>query len=126
MDLVIIIGLILINGVFAMSELALVSARRLRLERLAENGSRGARAALQLADSPSHFLSTVQVGITVIGIFNGAIGEASLVARLSPYLTDLPVVGPYAREVALGVVVLGITVASIIFGERVPKRIALI
>lgn len=126
MDLVIIVGLILLNGVFAMSELALVSARRLRLERLAENGSRGARAALQLSDSPSHFLSTVQVGITVIGIFNGAIGEASLVARLSPQLSNLPWIGAYSREVSLAVVVLGITFASIIFGELVPKRIALL
>src|SRR6476620_8900515 len=105
LDLVIIFGLILLNGVFAMSELAVVSSRRIRLERLSENGSRGARAALQLSDSPSHFLSTVQVGITLIGIFNGAIGEASLVARLSPHLDGLPLVGPYAREVALGVVV---------------------
>lgn len=126
MDLVIILGLILLNGVFAMSELAVVSSRRLRLERLSENGSRGATAALQLADSPSHFLSTVQVGITLIGIFNGAFGEASLVARLTPQLAEVPVIGPYARELALGVVVLGITFASIVFGELVPKRIALL
>lgn len=126
MDILIILGLILLNGVFAMSELAVVSSRRLRLERLAENGSRGALAALQLADSPNHFLSTVQVGITLIGIFNGAFGEASLVAQLAPQLAEMPVIGPYARELALAVVVIGITFASIILGELVPKRIALL
>jgi len=124
-DILIISVLILMNGVFAMSELALVSAKRMRLERRSEEGSRGARIALKLADDPSHFLSTVQVGITLIGIFNGAFGEASLVSHLTPHLEAVPVVGPYAREAALGVVVVAITVASIIFGELVPKRIAM-
>ena len=126
MDIIFIFALILLNGVFAMSELAIVSARRLRLERLSENGSRGARAALQLADSPNRFLSTVQVGITLIGIFNGAIGEASLVARLSPTIAVVPFLADFARELALVIVVVGITFASIIFGELVPKRIALL
>ena len=124
-DILIISFLILMNGVFAMSELALVSAKRMRLERRAEEGSHGARAALKLADDPSYFLSTVQVGITLIGIFNGAFGEASLVSQLTPELEQLPLVGPYAREAALGVVVVSITIASIIFGELVPKRIAM-
>ena len=124
-DILIISFLILMNGVFAMSELALVSAKRMRLERRAEEGSLGARAALKLADDPSHFLSTVQVGITLIGIFNGAFGEASLVTHLTPELATVPVIGPYAREVALGIVVISITIASIIFGELVPKRIAM-
>ena len=93
-DILIISFLILMNGVFAMSELALVSAKRMRLERRAEEGSRGARAALNLADDPSHFLSTVQVGITLIGIFNGAFGEASLVSHLTPDVATLRVVGP--------------------------------
>ncbi|MGH8853910.1 MAG: hemolysin family protein [Telluria sp.] len=124
-DILIISFLILMNGVFAMSELALVSAKRMRLERRAEDGSSGAHAALKLADDPSHFLSTVQVGITLIGIFNGAFGEASLAGQLTPHFETVPVFGPYARETALGVVVIGITVASIIFGELVPKRIAM-
>jgi putative hemolysin len=124
-DILIISVLILMNGVFAMSELALVSAKRMRLERRAEEGSRGAHAALKLADDPSHFLSTVQVGITLIGIFNGAFGEASLVSHLTPQFEGMPGIGPYAREAALGMVVLAITVASIIFGELVPKRIAM-
>ena len=124
-DILIISVLILLNGVFTMSELALVSAKRMRLERRAEEGSRGARTALKLADDPSNFLSTVQVGITLIGIFNGAFGEASLVSHLTPQLETVPVIGPYAREAALGLVVVVITIASIIFGELVPKRIAM-
>ncbi len=124
-DILIISFLILMNGVFAMSELALVSAKRMRLERRAEEGSRGAHAAIKLAEDPSHFLSTVQVGITLIGIFNGAFGEASLVSHLTPRFETLPLIGAYAREAALAVVVIAITVASIIFGELVPKRIAM-
>jgi putative hemolysin len=124
-DIFIILTLILLNGVFSMSELALVSSRRIRLEKLSENGSRGARAALQLAEDPSRFLSTVQVGITLIGIFNGAFGEASLVARLTPQVAGVPVLAEYAREISLGVVVVGITFASIVLGELVPKRIAM-
>lgn len=125
MDILIILGLILLNGIFAMSELAVVSSKRMRLEKLSENGSRGARAALHLADSPSRFLSTVQVGITLIGIFNGAFGEASLVEKLAPRVETIALLAPYAREVALGIVVLGITFASIVLGELVPKRIAM-
>jgi putative hemolysin len=124
-DILIILGLILLNGVFAMSELAVVSSKRIRLEKLSENGSRGARAALQLAESPSRFLSTVQVGITLIGIFNGAYGEASLVERLAPQVASIPALAEYAREIALGIVVVGITFASIVLGELVPKRIAM-
>jgi putative hemolysin len=124
-DIFIILGLILINGVFAMSEIAVVSSKRMRLQKLAEGGSRGAKTAIELSEHPSRFLSTVQVGITLIGIFNGAFGEASLVADLAPRLTTLPVVGEYAREVALAIVVVGITFSSLILGELVPKRIAM-
>lgn len=124
-DILIILVLILLNGVFAMSELALVSAKRMRLERRADEGSRGARAAIALADNPSHFLSTVQVGITLIGIFTGAFGEASLVSRLTPQIETVGLLAPYAYEIALFVVVLGITFVSIVLGELVPKRIAM-
>lgn len=124
-SILIILFLILLNGVFAMSELALVSAKRMRLEKSAGEGSRGARAALELADEPSHFLSTVQVGITLISIFNGAFGEASLVAQLVPQFKEIPLIAPYAYQVALGLVVVSITFASIILGELVPKRIAM-
>ncbi|MDB5772059.1 MAG: hemolysin [Burkholderia sp.] len=125
MDIIIILGLILLNGIFAMSEIAVVSSKRMRLQKLAADGSRGASKALELAEDPSRFLSTVQVGITLIGIFNGAFGEASLVAKLAPELALLSVVGEYSREIALGIVVIGITFASIILGELVPKRIAM-
>ncbi|HWT72740.1 MAG TPA: hemolysin family protein [Oxalicibacterium sp.] len=125
MDIIIILGLILINGVFAMSEIAIVTSKRIRLQKLSENGSRGAKAALDLSDSPSRFLSTIQVGITLIGIFNGAFGEASLVDRLTPELAAVPVLGVYAREISLAIVVVGITFGSLIFGELVPKRIAM-
>lgn len=125
MDILILLGLILVNGVFAMSEIAIVTSKRIRLQKLSENGSRGAQAALDLSESPSRFLSTIQVGITLIGIFNGAFGEASLVARLTPQLETISLISQFAREISLGIVVVGITFASLILGELVPKRIAM-
>ncbi len=125
-DIIIILALILLNGIFAMSELAVVSAKRLRLEKMALEGSAGARTAVRLNEDPSRFLSTVQVGITLIGIFNGAFGEASLVARLSPGLAGLGIPPDYAHPLALFFVVVGITFASIVLGELVPKRIAIL
>jgi putative hemolysin len=124
-DIIIILGLILINGVFAMSEIAIVTSKRIRLQKLSENGSRGAEAALNLSDNPSRFLSTIQVGITLIGIFNGAFGEASLVDRLTPQIASVALLGAYAHEVALAIVVVGITFSSLILGELVPKRVAM-
>jgi putative hemolysin len=124
-DIIIILGLIFINGIFAMSEIAIVTSKRIRLQKLSENGSRGAKAALDLSDNPSRFLSTIQVGITLIGIFNGAFGEASLVDRLTPQLAGVPAIGVYAHEIALASVVVGITFSSLILGELVPKRIAM-
>lgn len=125
-DVVIILALILLNGVFAMSELAIVSARRLRLDQMKAGGDAGAGTALDLHEDPSRFLSTVQVGITLISIFNGAYGEASLTARLTPRLAGLGVADGYARSVSLVIVVFGITFASIVLGELVPKRIAIL
>jgi putative hemolysin len=124
-DIIIILALILLNGVFSMSELAVVSAKRIRLEKMASDGSAGAGTAISLAEDPSRFLSTVQVGITLISIFNGAFGEASLTARLTPQLTGLGIPENYARSAALSVVVVSITFASIVLGELVPKRIAI-
>jgi putative hemolysin len=125
-DIIIILALILLNGVFSMSELAVVSAKRLRLEKMASDGSAGAGTALALNEDPSRFLSTVQVGITLIGIFNGAFGEASLVARLTPAFAAIGVPEYYARPAALAVVVVAITFVSIVLGELVPKRIAIL
>jgi putative hemolysin len=125
-DSLIILALILLNGAFSMSELALVSAKRLRLEKMSEDGSRSARTALALADNPSNFLSTVQVGITLISIFNGAFGQASLVARLAPGIAALgPDLARFAEEIAFTIVVVAITFLSIVLGELVPKRIAI-
>lgn len=123
LDLFIILLLIFVNGLFAMSEIAVVSSKRLRLQKLADEGSKAAKAALTLADAPSRFLSTVQIGITLIGIFNGAFGEASLVSRMAPAIEHI--FGSFAYQVALATVVIGITFASLIFGELVPKRIAM-
>jgi len=125
-DIFIILALILLNGIFSLAELAVVSARRLRLERMALEGDRGAAEAIRLAEDPSRFLSTVQVGITLIGIFNGAFGEASLVARLTPALSGAGVEDAYARPIALAIVVMAITFVSIVLGELVPKRIAIV
>ncbi|MCS0589185.1 hemolysin family protein [Massilia norwichensis] len=125
-DIIIILVLILLNGIFSMSELAVVSAKRLRLEKMAFDGSGGARTAIKLADDPSRFLSTVQVGITLIGIFTGAFGEASLVARLAPSLAGIGIPEAWTRPVALTVVVVAITFVSIVLGELVPKRIAIL
>ena len=125
-DVLIIFALILLNGVFSMSELALASAKRLRLQEMAGKGRSGAQVAIDLADNPSGFLSTVQVGITLISIFNGAFGEASLVERLAPELATVDLIAPYARQTALGIVIIGITFFSIILGELVPKRIAML
>src|SRR5437763_2075079 len=101
-DILIILALIVLNGIFALAELAIVSARRLRLERMALAGNAGADTAIRLADDPSRFLSTVQVGMTLIGIFNGAFGEASLVARLTPSLGRAGVPDGYPPPAALG------------------------
>ena len=126
MEIVIVLFvLVLANGLFAMSELAVVSSRRSRLQQLADEGHHGAFAALALVDKPGPFLSTIQVGITLIGILAGALGEASLVVRLAPAISGLPFVGPYAGEIAIAIVVVGITFASLILGELVPKRLAL-
>ena len=125
MDLLIILFLIVLNGVFAMSEIAVVSSRKVWLQQRAEAGSHGAAAALKLANEPGHFLSTIQVGITTIGIFSGAFGEATLAAPLETWLLQFPLVADYARPVAVVLVVMLITYLSVVLGELVPKRLAL-
>lgn len=125
LEIAIVLLLVLVNGVFAMSEIAVVSARRVRLERMARDGSLGAQAALDLIEKPNRFLSTVQVGITLVGIFAGAFGGATVAGVLAEELRDLPLVGPYASGVSLALVVGTITYLSVVIGELVPKRIAL-
>jgi putative hemolysin len=126
MELLILLFLFLLNGVFAMSEMAVVSSRKARLQQWADEGRTGAKMALNLANEPSHFLSTIQVGITVIGITSGAFGEATLTRRLSEWLSQWPAIDPYSDGLALTLVIAGITVASLFIGELVPKRLALL
>jgi putative hemolysin len=121
----IIVLLILLNGYFAMSETALVSSRKARLRQRAEEGDKGARAALELADSPNRFLSTVQIGISLIGVLAGAFGGATLAEPLADVLRAAPAIAPYAGPIAFGTVVVAITYLSLILGELVPKRLAL-
>jgi putative hemolysin len=109
-----------------MSEIAIVSSRKIRLQQAVEDGVSSARIALQLANEPGHFLSTIQVGITLIGIMSGAYGEAALSGRLAGFLAQFPEIAPYSRGLALGLVVMGITYFSLIIGELVPKRLALL
>lgn len=113
------------NGVFAMSEIAVVTARKSRLQDLANKGSAKARAALGLANAPNPFLSTMQIGITLIGILAGAFGGGALTEWMATQLNTIPMVSLYSRSIALGIVVLGITYFSVIIGELVPKRLAL-
>lgn len=126
MDIVLILLLILINGMFAMSEIAVVSARKARLQNLAESGSPGAQAALSLHQEPTSFLSTVQVGITTVGILSGAVGERTLADPFGEWLAQMPLLAPYAKAIALSVVVVGLTYFSVVVGELVPKRLGLL
>lgn len=121
----VIIVLVLLNGAFAMSELAIVSSRRSRLQAMQRRGSAGAAAALTLAENPQRFLPTVQVGITLIGIFAGAFGGARFAGTLGGLLDAIPGVAPFGTEIAFGLVVVAITYLSLILGELVPKQIAL-
>lgn len=124
-ELLLIAGLVFANGLFAMAEMAIVSSRRARLQRLAEAGDAGAQTALELAQSPDRFLSTVQIGITLVGILAGAFGGASIAEHIAEALQGVPAVAPYAEAIGLAAVVAGITYASLVFGELVPKRLAL-
>ncbi|WP_427156813.1 hemolysin family protein [Aliinostoc sp. HNIBRCY26] len=125
LEILIILVLIIANGVFSMSEMAIVSARKVRLQQLANQGDAKARAALKLAESPNNFLSTVQVGISLIGILTGAFGGATIAESLASYVKRVPVLAAYSQPISFGIVVLIITYLSLIIGELVPKRLAL-
>src|SRR5690606_16390809 len=124
-QLLLILLLIVANGIFAMAEIAVVSARRARLEARAEEGDEGARRALELSTNPTRFLSTVQIGITLVGIFAGAYGGATIALELGEVLNRIPALRGHGDEVALAIVVVGITYLTLVLGEIVPKRIAL-
>ena len=125
LDILVILLLTMANGLFSGAEIAIISSRRHRLEQLAEKGQRSATVALRLADSPNQFLSTVQIGITLIGILSGAVGGATVAKRLDALLARLPGVSPYSDAISFGVVVAVITFLSVVVGELVPKRLAL-
>lgn len=117
--------LVLLNGVFALAELSIVSSRRERLQMLVDGGNKGAAIALRMAQEPTALLSTVQIGITLIGILAGAFGSAALSDELSSLLAPVPVIGQYSRGIALAIVVGTITFFNVVLGELVPKRLAL-
>jgi putative hemolysin len=125
MEIFIILFLILLNGIFSMSEIALISSRKAKLEIAAKNGSSSAAEALELANSPSRFLSTVQIGITVIGILTGIYSGDTFKGYLTPYLQDFGVPVLYADNLAVAIITIVVTYLTLIFGELVPKRVGL-
>jgi putative hemolysin len=126
MELVVLLFLFIVNGLFSMSEMAVVSSRKARLQQLYDEGHKGAGTALDLANDPTHFLSTIQVGITIIGVTSGAYGEATLSAHVADWLAQWSVLAPHAKGIAVAIVVSAITIGSLLIGELVPKRLALV
>ncbi len=125
MEIVIILGLILLNGLFALAEIAVIAARPARLQERAAQGEQGAVIALRLQEAPNRFLATIQIGITLVGTLAGAFGGASLATRIVPLVRKVPFLAPYAETLSLVGVVLVITYLSLVVGELVPKRLAL-
>ena len=125
MELLIILFLVLLNGVFSMSEIALVSSRKSRLEAAARNGDSNAKAALHLANSPTRFLSTVQIGITLIGLLTGMYSGDNITADFELFISNIAILKPYSHTLAVGTVLVFITYLSLVLGELVPKRIGM-
>jgi putative hemolysin len=118
--------LVVLNGIFSMSELAVVSSKRNKLQSRAERGDKGAAEALKLSNDPNRFLSAVQVGITLIGILAGAYGQATVAGELDKLINPIPLLAPYSEVISTGVVVVILTYLSLIIGELVPKRLAML
>jgi len=125
MEILIILFLILLNGIFSMSEIALISARKNRLETAAKKGNKNAKAALDLANSPNEFLSTVQIGITLIGILTGIYSGDKITTDVQNFVATFEALNPYANSIAVGIVVVVLTFFSLVLGELLPKRIGL-
>jgi len=123
-DVLIIALLIFANGVFTMSEMAVVTARRSRLQEWANKGNTKAKTALELANTPNHFLLSVQIGITLVVILAGALGGRTLADQVAVSIAIFPAFEPYSRGIALALVVLGITYFTLVIGELVPKHLA--
>ena len=124
-EFAIIFVLIVLNGLFSMSETAVVSSRKARLQQAADEGDKRAQAALKLAEAPNRFLATVQIGITLIGILMGVFGGATLTAELAKVFSSIPALAPYSQAIAGLVVVLLLTFFALVLGELVPKQLAL-
>ncbi|MDX2027337.1 MAG: hemolysin family protein, partial [Alphaproteobacteria bacterium] len=125
-DLSIVVFLVLCNGLFAMAEMAIVSSRRARLKQLAdEEGSKGARVALEMAEDPSSFLSIVQIGVTLNSMLVGAFSGATLAERLAVHLNAMPSIAPHGEPAALGLTVIGAAYFNLVIGELLPKRIGI-
>lgn len=124
-EILIILAVILVNGILAMSEMAVAASRKTRLQQRENEGDKRAETVLNLLQDPNLFLSTVQIGITLVGVFTGAVGGATLAEPLSQALATIPLFSDFADSLALGLVVIAITFVSILLGELVPKRIAL-
>ena len=124
-EILIVVLLVLANSVFALSEMAIISARKARLQKRAEDGNQGAKAALALSQEPTRFLSTIQIGITLIGVLSGAFGGATIAEEIAAVLDKVAWLQPYSEAIGVGIVVVAITYFSLIIGELVPKRIAL-
>lgn len=124
-EIAVIFALFIANGLFAMTEMAVISSRKGRLQLMAERGNAGALAALALAESPNRFLSTVQTGITLVGLLAGAFGGATLAVHFSNWLRGFASVATYADAISVGTVVIALTFLSLVIGELVPKRLAL-
>lgn len=125
LEVLFILLLVMANGVFALSEMAVVSARKARLQQRAQEGDPGAQVALELANAPGRFLSTIQIGITLVGVLAGALGGATIARALATWLNRLHIIAPYSEAISIGLVVLAITYLSLVIGELVPKRLAL-
>jgi putative hemolysin len=124
-EILIVLLLIFVNGIFVMSEMAIVSVRKVRLQQIAERGNAQARVALELANAPNQFIATAQVGITFLAIISGAFGESIIAARLGPLLRLIPWLAPYSSAIASVTAILVITYLTLVIGELLPKRLAL-
>ena len=121
----VIVLLIIANGFFVVSEMAIVSSRKSKLQQLSDEGNTGANIALNLSNTPNQFLSITQTGMTLIGILAGAVGGITIAETLAPKIKEIPIISPYSEFISVGVVVLGIAYLTIILGELVPKKLAL-
>ena len=125
LEIALVFVLLLANGVFAMTEIAIVSSRKGLLQSMAEKGDPGAARALRLSENPNRFLSTVQIGITLVGIVAGALGSGTVATRLAEVIAPLPLIGDYSKSLSLAIVISILTYLSLVIGELVPKRLAM-